>query len=394
MVDQLTLVMSGVGRVTLEGYLSPILTAALFIAGLVATLFISLAGLEYITSQGQPMKLARAKRRLRQAIAGLAIVLASGALVGAISTAWSPETISLTNAWPQIEPIPVDDQSLLGSILNLLIGGLEHLILSLAQPLLEILEVFSTSTPLMQTNPTIGDLWLVVLGISQALLVVVLIAIGFMVMVGNYEFDWRSIIVRLILTVLVANLSLYLIDSLISFSNVLITSLPNGAGANLWWQSLGELMSQSSQAGLAALFISAFSLLMGLALAIYYLARLVTLSVGAVLSPLIILLSLIPTWQGFCQALIRRYLTTIFILFVHNITLILASGLLLNFGQGGLLALLLSLAVFWSLLLSPFAASRLAKTGISSLRSLRSQLASNTSQTLSHLRQIENKAVS
>ena len=52
-----------------------------------------------------------------------------------------------------------------------------------------------------------------------------------------------------------------------------------------------------------------------------------TLYIGAVLSPLVAMLWLLPSFKEFASNAIRAYLTTVFILFVHVVVLILASSI-------------------------------------------------------------------
>src|SRR5690606_33624035 len=62
-------------------------------------------------------------------------------------------------------------------------------------------------------------------------------------------------------------------------------------------------------------------------LLVYYVGRLVTLFIGAVLSPLVILIWLVPGFRDFSESAAKTYLTTIFVLFVHVVILQLAASL-------------------------------------------------------------------
>ncbi|MCY1361590.1 hypothetical protein D9M69_482600 [compost metagenome] len=78
---------------------------------------------------------------------------------------------------------------------------------------------------------------------------------------------------------------------------------------------------------LAALFILIVFMVLTVILLVYYLLRLVTLFIGAVLSPLATLLWLVPGFRDFCESAAKSYLTTVFVLFVHVVILGLASSL-------------------------------------------------------------------
>lgn len=70
-------------------------------------------------------------------------------------------------------------------------------------------------------------------------------------------------------------------------------------------------------------------------LLVYYVMRLVTLYLGAVLSPLVSLLWLVPGYRDFAETAAKTYLTTIFVLFVHVVILQLAASLLSGMATGG-----------------------------------------------------------
>ena len=63
-------------------------------------------------------------------------------------------------------------------------------------------------------------------------------------------------------------------------------------------------------------------------LLVYYVMRIVTLYIGAVLSPLVSMLWLVPGFRDFAETAFKTYLTTIFVLFTHVIILQLSSSIL------------------------------------------------------------------
>jgi type IV secretory pathway TrbL component len=68
-------------------------------------------------------------------------------------------------------------------------------------------------------------------------------------------------------------------------------------------------------------------LIFSVILLVYYVGRLVTLFVGAVLSPLIILIWLVPGFRDFSETAMKTYISAIFVLFVHVVILQLAASL-------------------------------------------------------------------
>jgi hypothetical protein len=80
--------------------------------------------------------------------------------------------------------------------------------------------------------------------------------------------------------------------------------------------------------GIAALLITIAFLIFVVILLIYYIMRLVTLYLGAVLSPLLCILWLLPDFRDFVEAAVKVYIATIFVLFIHVVILQLAASLL------------------------------------------------------------------
>src|SRR5581483_7683171 len=92
-------------------------------------------------------------------------------------------------------------------------------------------------------------------------------------------------------------------------------------------------------------------------LLVYYIGRLITLYIGAILSPLIFLLWLLPAFKDFAITAAKIYFTTIFVLFVQVVIMQLASSMFITMLQGGtnsqpntLMALLVGTATVWALL--------------------------------------------
>jgi hypothetical protein len=60
---------------------------------------------------------------------------------------------------------------------------------------------------------------------------------------------------------------------------------------------------------------------------VYYVGRIVTIFLGAVLAPIIIMLWLLPSFRDFSESAAKTYALTIFVLFVHVVILQLAASL-------------------------------------------------------------------
>jgi hypothetical protein len=93
------------------------------------------------------------------------------------------------------------------------------------------------------------------------------------------------------------------------------------------WDILTAVVKGSGGLGLAALLIMVVFLALSIILLVYYVGRLVTLYIGAVLAPIILLLWLVPGFRDFAESAAKTYLITIFVLFVHVVILQLAASL-------------------------------------------------------------------
>jgi type IV secretory pathway TrbL component len=123
------------------------------------------------------------------------------------------------------------------------------------------------------------------------------------------------------------NTSIFLIDAVIELSNVLISAITKISGASSVWDTLTAVVKESGGQGAAALLLMLAFLIFIVILLIYYVGRIVVLFLGAVLSPLVIVLWLLPGFRDFSVSAAKTYITTIFVLFVHVVILQLAATL-------------------------------------------------------------------
>ena len=183
----------------------------------------------------------------------------------------------------------------------------------------------------MASNQSVFNFWLAMVGICWALLILVIALVGFHVMsasaLGFDEVDLRQLIPRFLLIFALMSSSIFLIDGIIGLSNVLITAVGQISGAASVWTTLTGVVEKTSGLGLAALFIMLAFVLFSIVLLVYYVMRLVTLYLGAVLSPLVILLWIVPGFRDFAETAFKTYITTIFVLFVHVVILQLSASL-------------------------------------------------------------------
>ncbi len=151
---------------------------------------------------------------------------------------------------------------------------------------------------------------------------------------GFEDVDIRSLIPQIILVFITANLSIFAIDAIITVSNAMIQALLIGMSNDIIWTALGGLIATAAAVNIGVLLFIAIAIILSVMLLIYYLKRLIVLYIGAALSPLIVLLWLLPSFKDFAVSSAKMYITTIFVLFVQVVVLMLAVSLFSGLVQG------------------------------------------------------------
>jgi hypothetical protein len=318
----------------MRDYVTPTIHVLAALASLACVFFIINAGYLYMTSSGKPEQMDHAKHVLKNAVLGLVIVLAAATLVSILSNAYgSPHDVNNATL-PSLQAVKPNDvgNGLIDILIKAVTGFLNNIIQAVAAPFLGALDYFTKSTPLMADNQSVFNFWLAMVGIGDVLFIVILALLGFHVMsastFGFDEIEFKHLLPRVGLVFLVMNTSIFFIDGVIELSNALITAVTKVSGTSSVWDALTEVVKQAGGQGLAALLMMMAFVILSVILLVYYVGRLVTLYIGAVLSPLIALVWLIPGFRDFAETAIKTYLTTIFVLFVHVVILQLAASLL------------------------------------------------------------------
>ena len=315
---------------SLKSGVSPIFSTMITMASILCVLFIVFGGIYYMTSAGNPEKLERAKKTLRNAFIGFALVLGSGALVAIMQSAYSskPATpIQITSQQPNVE-----DTVGIGFVVNQAVKVfIKGVVESVGQPIISALKQFTTATPLMAQNGSVFNLWIVIVAMTDVLFLLVVGLIGFRIMgasvIGLEDVDIRSMIPQVILVFITANVSIFAIDAIITVSNAMIQALLLGLSNEIIWTSLGGLVTSAATVSIGILFFIVVAIILAVMLLVYYLKRLIILYIGAVLSPLIVMLWLVPSFKDFAISSAKIYITTIFVLFVQVTVLMLAVSL-------------------------------------------------------------------
>ncbi len=317
----------------LQNYLRPIMYSLVGLAGVVSAFFIVQGGIEYMTSAGRPDKLEHAKKILKNALIGLVIVIAAGTLTSILNNAYQQGGGNVAEQLPTLQPVQTDTGGggITEVLINAIIGLFKHIITSAGKPFIEALSYFTHETPLMANNPAVFKLWLTVLGISNVLFVLGVALIGFQVMsaasFGFEELEFKQLIPKLVGTFLLMNMSIFFIDAIIGLSNAMIHAVEAVYSSQTVWDVLKSVSDLSGGYGFVALLIMVVFLILAVMLIIFYVLRIVTLYVGAVLAPIVALLQIIPGFKDFSITATKAYIVNIFLLFIHVIILTLAATL-------------------------------------------------------------------
>jgi hypothetical protein len=339
----------------LKSDISPLFSTIVIVAAVACLFFIIFGGYYYMTSAGNPDKLERAKKTLRNAIIGFVVILGAGGFVAIMQNAYTERAVQPANI-PQVQAEEKPSSGI--DIVNESIKNfIESVIQSVGEPIIALIKEFTTATPLMAQNGSVFNLWLIIVAIVDVLFLIVVALIGFRIMsssvVGLEDVDIRSIVPQIILTFILANLSIFAIDAIISLSNAMVHALLLGSSNDIIWKAITGLITGVAQLNIGVLIFIAIAVILAVLLAIFYIQRLIILYVGAVLSPLIVLLWLLPSFRDFAVTAAKTYIVTIFVLFVHIVVLMLAVSLFTAFmddNQNAFMSSLLAIATLLTLL--------------------------------------------
>lgn len=381
---------------TLRLGISPVFSTMVAVAAILCVLFIVFGGYHYITSAGNPQRLDRAKKILRNSIIGFVVVIVAGSLVSIMQNAYSSKPVKpleVTVEQPKTSTAPSFSDIVNNSIQKFI----QVTIQSIGQPIVDLLKQFTTATPLLAQNGAVFNVWVKIVIIADVLFFLIIALIGFRIMstsvIGTGEVDIRSLGPQVILVFLLAHLSIFVIDAIITVSNAMVQALLLGMSNDIIWVAFGTLIAGVTNVNLGVLLLIAIAIILAVIVLIYYLQRMIILYVGAVLSPLVILLWLLPSFRDFAIAAARTYLVTIFVLFVHVAVLMLAVSLFSSIVQGkdgnSFMTALLAIATLLVLLRTSKTMNGLAlySAGGQSMRRLGSTFISGASYIAGSMRQ-------
>lgn len=325
----------------MHAYIVPVMRTLCIVASLACAFFIATGGYAYMTSAGKPEQLDHAKRVLKNAVIGLVIVFAAGALTAILAHAYGDPSAVASTSLPKLQAVPPDHVSngLVSVLIKAVTGFLNNIIQAVAQPFLAALSFFTSSTEFMASNSAVFNLWLGVVAITDTLFIIVVALLGFHVMsattFGFDEIEFKHLLPRFGLVFLAMNTSIFIIDGVIGISNAMIRALNAAGGGTSVWGVLSDVVKEADGQGVAAMLVMVTFLIFTVILLVYYVGRLITLYLGAVLSPAVLLAWLVPGFRDFSETAGKTYVTTIFVLFVHVVILELAASLFKGMSSAG-----------------------------------------------------------
>lgn len=335
------------------------------IASLFATLFLIKGGYEYITSSGKPEQIEQAKSTIRNAILGLILILGASVISSVLNNAFTTPSSSFTQTQIDLEPIvpTTPSDGLTQVLIDAIAGFMQNIVQSATKPIIDGIISFLTTTPSLVSNSVIFNFWLIIVGITNSLLVLVVALLGFNLMsastFGFEETDFKKLLPRIGLAFLGANTSIFLADWIIGVCNAMVNALLNVTGgiSNAWILNAFDpaVITTSTSTILTLIFMLLFVIL-AIVLLLFYISRLIIIALGAVLSPLIFLLWITPKFEDFAEIAIKGYLVTVFSVFVHLVIIQLASSFLAIPGQQGtnsFIAILIGIGLLFTLLKTP-----------------------------------------
>ncbi len=356
----------------IENFTHDAMTALIGLASVAVVFFLVRGGYLYITSTGNPASLDEAKKTIKNALIGLVIVIGAAVFSSVLNSAMTQPANNAAGTALNLSPIAPapHDNSLAQILLDAISGFLQNIIQSATKPVIDGITWFLTSTPSLSTNSVVFNFWLVIVGITDSLFALVIALLGFRVMssstFGLEEMTLKEIWPKIAIAFVGANTSIFLIDWIIQLCQVLVNAVLNATGGlgQAWILNAFDpaALTSGTTAMITLIFIIVFVILAS-ALLLFYISRLMILAFGAVISPLVCLISLIPSMADFAGNLTKAYFITIFTVFIHVVIIQLASAFLAMPDQAGanpIVSILIGVALFSILLKSTSTAIQLA----------------------------------
>ena len=345
-------------------YTNDTLSIITLISSVAAVFFLIKGGYLYLTSTGKPEAIISAKKTIKNAILGLIIVLGAGVIISLFQAALSGPTLSGNN--PAVSIAALESVKPTGGLTQVLIdavsGFIQNIVESATKPIIDGIIGFLTITPNLLSNQVVVNFWLVILGITDSLFVLIVALLGLHFMsastFGHDEVELSQLLPKIGVAFLAANVSLFLADYCIVTVNALVKTVLNATGGlNHAWivDAINPATFITGTTPLITLVFLILFLIIAIVLLFMYISRLIMISLGAVLSPLICLLWIVPKFSDFAEIAFKSYVVTVFMVFVHVVVIQLASSFLAlpTISGNSLISIAVAIGLFLTLLKVP-----------------------------------------
>jgi len=345
-------------------YTSSTLQIITLIATASAVFFLIKAGYLYMTSSGRPEALESAKKTIINTFLGLILVLSANVVTSVFQNSFDSSASMGNGTAVEIMAVETVEPSdgLTQILIDAVSGFIQNIVESATEPIVNGILGYLTITPTLLDNEVIRNFWLISVGIVDVLFVLVVALMGLQVMsastFGFEEVEVKQLLPRLGITFLGANMSLFLANYAIITSNVLVqTMISSTGGLNHAWikDAFSPTAIITGATPLIILIFLVLFLIVSIVLLLMYISRLIFISLGAVLSPFIFLLSALPKFSDFAFIAVKTYMVSIFIVFVHVVIIQLASSFLTlpEHSENSLISIAVGIGLFITLLKTP-----------------------------------------
>jgi hypothetical protein len=241
-------------------------------------------------------------------------------------------------------------------------------------PMLDLVGKTVLATPQVAGQGEVGQIWLISLGIADALLVLFLLAAGALLMTNetlHSRYALKDALPRIIFGAIAANASLSLSGQLISFANALaggfLAGGVNPAQASV--QLKDFILGAVAGSGIFVIVLGLVAAALAVVLLVLYVVRAAVVLILIAGAPLLLITHALPQTEGLARFWWRGMTAALGIQVAQALVLATAVRVFFNSGgraalglsvTGNLIDLLVCLCLFWILIRIPFWAKDLA----------------------------------
>jgi hypothetical protein len=264
-----------------------------------------------------------------------------------------------------------------GQISNGIDSWFRGLVSDALNPTLELVGRTVLSTPDVAGQGRVGEIWLLTLGVADALLVLFVLAGAALVMTHetlHTRYALKDALPRIAFAAIVANASLSISGQMIAFANALSGGFlaggvdPVQASAQLKQFVLAAL----SGAGIFVILLGLAAAILAVVLLVLYIVRAALILILVAAAPLLLLTHVLPQTEGLAQLWWRGMTAALGVQIAQSVVLATAVRVFFDSGghaalglsvSGSLIDLLLCICLFWILIRIPFWAKDMVFSG-------------------------------